>query len=270
MELINEGYSSCAYRDGDYIILVGKNENSYANYEKLYHMYKFLNGRINSVEVPFSVKKFEPSKEYPYGALRTEWIYGSVLDYQHLDKFNKANFIDKIVSFFMELYVIDITAYDYDFDIVEYRKNKMLTVDANIEILKDYLNEEELLKLVNWRKKYKKYLNSFDDYHFIHGDMWYENFIFSNDYQNLIGIIDWENARIDDPAVDLAALSCISSDIVDKIIDRLAFLSEDIKDRVKLHAELKDLLSLEYILRYESKNDFRALVKKIKESTIFE
>ncbi len=270
MELINEGYSSYAYRDGDYILLVGKNPNSYPNYEKLYHIYKFLNGRINSVDVPFSVKKFEPSKEYPYGALRTEWIYGTVLDYEHLDKINTANFIDKIVEFLMELYVIDVTAYDYDFDITEYRKNMMITVDTNIDILKDYLNDDEMMKLVNWRKKYKKYLNSFDDYHFIHGDMWYENFIFSNDYQNLIGIIDWENARIDDPAVDLAALSCISSDIVDKIIDRLAFLSEDIKDRVKLHAELKDLLSLEYILRYESKNDFRALVKKIKESTISE
>ena len=47
---------------------------------------------------------------------------------------------------------------------------------------------------------------SFEDFHYIHGDLWEENMIISKDYQDLVGIVDFDNFSLGDISKDYATL----------------------------------------------------------------
>lgn len=48
---------------------------------------------------------------------------------------------------------------------------------------------------------------------FIHGDLWYENYIL-DDNDELTGIIDFENAKYGDPASDISALCYLGNEFI--------------------------------------------------------
>ena len=72
-------------------------------------------------------------------------------------------------------------------------------------------------KILSWFNEYKNYLLTFNDYHFIHGDLWYENYIL-NDNNELVGIVDFEGSGMGDPAYDIAALYYLGTGFINMIM----------------------------------------------------
>lgn len=85
-----------------------------------------------------------------------------------------------------ELYEVPVV-----FDKKIYVEQELNNAKINLELLREYLDDEKYSLLLNWYNEYIEYLSEFDNYHFIHGDLWYENYIL-DDNDELTGIIDFE------------------------------------------------------------------------------
>ena len=211
-EYINEGFNSKAYIiNRDYILLEGINKNSFQNYQKYVTNINQLNS-LKSLQIPKIVKLISVNNEYPYGALIYEMIKGKTFREKDIKITNLENLAKKIAAFLNELYDIKI-----DFDKKLYINNEMKKMEESVIELKKFFNNENYEKIKGWSEEYKNYLLTFNDYHFIHGDLWYENYILDDNYE-LIGIVDFENSGMGDPANDICALNYLGKDFMDKVL----------------------------------------------------
>lgn len=185
---INEGFNSKAYIiNDDYILLDGVNQNSYKNYQKYVNVINQISN-VKSLEIPRIIELIEPCEEYPNGALIYKMIKGHTFRKEHIEIVNLDNIAKKLAEFMDELYEIRV-----DFDKDEYIKNELEITEQSVIELKEYLSESNYEKILSWFNEYKNYLLTFNDYHFIHGDLWYENYIL-NDNNELVGIVDFEGS----------------------------------------------------------------------------
>lgn len=215
---INEGFNSKAYIiNDDYILLDGVNQNSYKNYQKYVNVINQISN-VKSLEIPRIIELIEPCEEYPNGALIYKMIKGHTFRKEHIEIVNLDNIAKKLAEFMDELYEIRV-----DFDKDEYIKNELEITEQSVIELKEYLSESNYEKILSWFNEYKNYLLTFNDYHFIHGDLWYENYIL-NDNNELVGIVDFEGSGMGDPAYDIAALYYLGTGFINKVLSLKKFI----------------------------------------------
>lgn len=236
-QYINEGFNSKAYIVNDkYILLEGINKNSFNKYIKYANNIKQIEN-IKSLEVPKLKELISPNEEYKYGGLIYKMIKGHTFTEDYISKVNLDNIAVSLTNFLNELYEVKI-----EFNKEEYLKNKLDIANANVTLLKDYMEEARYNKVLDWFNTYKNYLNTFKDYHFIHGDLWYENYILDEN-NNLKGIVDFEESGIGDPAYDIAALYYLGDDFINKVISNYKYASSDILKRINIHIQAREICS---------------------------
>ena len=156
-------------------------------------------------------------------------IDGIVFYEKYFNKINIDNINNSKAKFFIELYKIPINKNN----IKLYRENQIKVFTRNINNVKNYFEYKNIDKLNKYELEYLNYINSFEDFHYTHGDFWQENLIISEDYQNLVGIIDFDNFGIDDIARDYAALFNLGYDFINKIIEKSGEIIKDKEDFIK-------------------------------------
>ena len=150
------------------------------------------------------------------GALLYEEIKGLILYEKYFNKINKENLSSKLSLFLNELYLIPIKESD-----IPKSKNKIIfEFKEDIEIINDFLKGNGVEKINNFKNEFLEYINVFNDFHYIHGDLWEENMIISEDYQDLIGIVDFDNFSIGDIAKDYATLLDLGFDFINILINK--------------------------------------------------
>lgn len=243
---LGTGYVSKAYeielKGKKFIILQGQIQESYKYYNFSYNNLKFLynngNPYIKSVKFPNKelnlIKPMTNNDFFKNGALMYKEIEGIVLYEKYFNKINIENITDSIAKFLIELYKIPVDKNK----LAQYREAQINVFSRNINNVKNYFNNKNIDKLIKYEKEYLDYINSFEDFHYTHGDFWNENLIISEDYQNLIGVIDFDNFGINDIARDYAALFTLGYDFINKIIEKSGEIiknKEDFIKRVKIY-----------------------------------
>ena len=224
---INEGFNSKAYIiNDDYILLDGVNQNSYKNYQKYVNVINQISN-VKSLEIPRIIELIEPCEEYPNGALIYKMIKGHTFRKEHIEIVNLDNIAKKLAEFMDELYEIRV-----DFDKDEYIKNEL------------EITEQSVIEL----KEYKNYLLTFNDYHFIHGDLWYENYIL-NDNNELVGIVDFEGSGMGDPAYDIAALYYLGTGFINKVLSYYKYTDEDLIKRVSMLIKAREIADFDDMVK---------------------
>ena len=99
-------------------------------------------------------------------------IKGHTFTKSYIDKVDKEQLAKKLADFMNELYEVPVI-----FDKKIYVEQELNNAKINLELLREYLDDEKYSLLLNWYNEYIEYLSEFDNYHFIHGDLWYENYI---------------------------------------------------------------------------------------------
>lgn len=169
---INEGFNSKAYIINDeYILLEGVNKNSYDNYKKYSESLNKLVD-VKSLQIPNIIELIAPNNEFPNGAMVYKMIKGHTFTKSYIDKVDKEQLAKKLADFMNELYEVPVI-----FDKKIYVEQELNNAKINLELLREYLDDEKYSLLLNWYNEYIEYLSEFDNYHFIHGDLWYENYI---------------------------------------------------------------------------------------------
>ena len=240
---INEGFNSKAYIiNDDYILLDGVNQNSYKNYQKYVNVINQISN-VKSLEIPRIIELIEPCEEYPNGALIYKMIKGHTFRKEHIEIVNLDNIAKKLAEFMDELYEIRV-----DFDKDEYIKNELEITEQSVIELKEYLSESNYEKILSWFNEYKNYLLTFNDYHFIHGDLWYENYIL-NDNNELVGIVDFEGSGMGDPAYDIAALYYLGPGFINKVLSYYKYTDEDLIKRVSMLIKAREIADFDDMVK---------------------
>ena len=259
-ELLGEGFISKSYRleinSRKYILLQGQIEDSYKCYFRAYNSLIFLlnNGKplIKSIQIPFNdinlIKPNQNNSFFKFGGLIYLEIEGLIFYEKYFNKMNIEKITDKIADFLKELYSIPV---DYN-KTNEIRNKKILEFKSDMNVLKNYFKDKNIDKINIFEKEYLDYINNFNDFHYMHGDLWEENMIISEDCQELIGVVDFDNFGICDIAKDYASLLDFDFDFLYKLMDKTKDIVKD-KDefikRILIYQKLIELEDTAYILR---------------------
>ena len=264
-EPLGEGYISKSYRfiinSKKYVLLQGQLSDSFPCYLQSYNNIKFLfnNGKpyIKSILYPYKgIKLINPDINNIFlknGALLYEEIKGLILYEKYFNKINKENLSTKLSLFLNELYLIPIKESD-----IPKSKNKIIfEFKEDIEIINDFLKGNGVEKINTFKNEFLEYINVFNDFHYIHCDLWEENMIISEDYQDLIGIVDFDNFSIGDTAKDYATLLDLGFDFINILInknEKCIKNRDDFVKRIKLYQKKIEIEDLAYILRDNNLN----------------
>lgn len=134
-----------------------------------------------------------------------------------------------------ELYNIKV-----EFNKDEYVDNELEITKKSVEKLKNYLDTTNYEKVLLWFKEYQNYLKTFNDFHLIHGDLWYENYII-NDNNELVGIVDFEGSGMGDPAYDFAALYYLGDNFINLVLKNYKYTNNDLKRRIEMLIRAREI-----------------------------
>lgn len=273
--VLGEGFISKSYRliinSKKYILLQGQIKDSYKCYSKSFYSINFLlnNGKplIKSIKIPFNeinLIKPNPNNEFfKFGGLIYIEIEGLIFYEKYFDKINIEKITDSISNFLKELYRIPIN----ENDIKEIRLKNLKKYTKDFKLISNYFKENNINcdRFKNLENEYIDYIHKFEDFHYIHGDLWEENMIISEDYQNLIGVVDFDEFGISDSAKDYASLLDFGFEFIYKLIDKnkdIIKSKEEFIKRIKMYQKLIEIEDFAYILR--DKNLFHKLPFKLK------
>jgi hypothetical protein len=262
-ELLGEGFISKSYKleinSEKYILLQGQISDSFGCYLKSYNNLKFLLNEnsplIKSIQFPSNkITLIKPNQNCPFfkfGGLLYIEIKGLVFYEKYFDKINIEKVATTISKFLKELYCIPINKDD----IKKVRDKMKKSFNSDMSTIKKYFGNENIDKLNAFEIEYLEYINNFDDFHYTHGDFWQENMIISEDYQDLVGVVDFDNFGIGDIAKDYASLLNFGFDFINILIDKTKDIIQDKENfikRVKIYEKFIELEDVAYILRYEN------------------
>ena len=83
----------------------------------------------------------------------------------------------------------------------------------------------------------------------VHGDLWYENILFDPQEQQIVGVIDFENLSLGDPAIDIATQSYLGGGFARSVLEHYngeSALLANIDARAQTLLRLRELMGLEY------------------------
>lgn len=199
--------------DDGKVMIVGKREDSFATYKSMCEKLKKIDGKITSIKYPKVYDLIEPCKEYPYGAIVEEGIFGSELR----DKIGDLNEKDKFAIgrslglFLKELHKIPASG-DKDEEV----KINLAKYDRSINLLKEYLPQNIIDMLVGIKEDYETLIKE-RDFCITHGDLNAGN-IMINDDNTLSGIIDFGNMEYYIPEVEFVHMYFFDKDIFESMV----------------------------------------------------
>jgi len=238
---LGSGLASTAYLlDDNYIQLVGKSEKTFETYKEIKSNADLLTGKITCVDYPQNMLLIEPNSDYPNGSLIYPIVKGNSLDAENATQEELDAIAKKLVEFNEQLHKLNI-----HWDREKSIKHELEKVDRNIEILKNYMTNNEISLLKKYEENFSECLNNKKSFCITHGDLWADNLIVDRE-NNLTGIIDFGNMAYLLPEVDYASLWNMRDGFLEKM---LKYSKEDITlDSVKLFIMHRELCSFEYIL----------------------
>jgi aminoglycoside phosphotransferase (APT) family kinase protein len=214
----------------------------------------------------------------PYGIMAYRKLKGNSIDPIAYNKINQTSkyVIAKEVANFISL--IHQVPYDkFNFDNIPKIKNDKKTLmvlrENTFEFLKWKLTADELKKMEDW---WEKILSDDTFYYYkptlCHGDTWYENILVDDSYSHVVGVIDFSNMMIGDPAVDLAPPLYLGKEFFDVILQQYTKVFENdktINQRIKRHQKLREVSGLQYIIKNNQNDEYEDAISKIRNRIIY-
>jgi aminoglycoside phosphotransferase (APT) family kinase protein len=181
LKILAEGGMSYAFEVGDYIIRVPRNNSAANGYEFEEKFLTFLNGKINTVEIP-NIKIIKTPFLYSIHK-KLNGLHWDGKAYKHKTEKEKDLLANDCAIFFAELHSIEVSKIN-----TKIPELKPIQQDIEKYLAKD-LSGKEILKII----KYTEILYTLQDKLLIHNDFYPPNFFIDTNYR-LKCVIDFARA----------------------------------------------------------------------------
>jgi len=204
------------------VIVIGKREDSFQNYQSMFEKMRVLDGKISAVNYPKFYELISPCNDYPYGAVVEEYIAGDELrKYKpKLDEAKKEE-IGKVLAQFIQQ-VHNIKAEGNKAEEIAINLAKF---DKSLAILQDFLSAEILNKLAKIKSDYLNLMQS-KDFCITHGDLNAGNIMIKED-GSVSGVIDFGNMEYYIPEIEFVHMYFFDKTIYESMV---SYYSRQIKD----------------------------------------
>lgn len=240
------------------VLLVGRREDSFSNYQSLYEKMKYVDGNIHSVNISDGIEMISPCEEFPLGAMLENFVGGEELKNKigGLNTEEKKNIGKRLAEFVGEMQLINCN-FDKDAEI----KNNIQKYEKSLTLLKSFINENNFKKLAQIQSIYEEFMRN-SDFYLTHGDLQEAN-ILINENNELSGIIDFGNMEYYVPEVEFAAMMGFDDVIFNsmvqnyskeieeknillvKLVRSVRHFKHDIgKSKNEIDLEIKDIINL--------------------------
>lgn len=196
------------------VLIVGKRADCFENYQALMKKSNLLDGKISAIRYPKIHEVIPPCDEFPFGAMVEDYVAGEELRKKGdlLSVEEKKEVGKRLALFLNQLHKI---SFDGD-------KNAEINInlskfDRSVNLLKDYLPEETIVKLGMVKEDYLKFMQS-KNFCVTHGDLNAGN-IMIEENNKLSGIIDFGNMEYYVPEVEFSHVFFFDKTIYNSMIE---------------------------------------------------
>jgi aminoglycoside 2''-phosphotransferase len=219
LQLLDDGFSSFVFETADGIVFrVGRTQAASAAYQKESRLLPLL--QQLPVPVPRPICHAAHTEHFPHGVIGYHKLPGDSLTPAHIAADTRDALIAAIAGFLYALHQVPAeVAFGAGLDSPPpHRLRYMPLRDAVMPTLERHLAPSAYADVVRW---WASFLDDARMDHYpptlIHGDFWYGNLLV-NHKGELAGVLDFENAALDDIAQDFAALRYLGDDFTHEVI----------------------------------------------------
>ena len=259
----NSGWDNYAIKvDNKYIFRFPRDEGAYRVINMEYDVLGYLNTELPSnIRVPKYIFSNLDS-DFPF--VGYEIIQGKFLSkelYESLSDEEKEKFLTNMATFISTLHKLDVNR--FNLDRIEIYSNYKMRYDEFRKKCFKYFDDELKNKTVSL---FESYLNNDEMKNYkdtvVHGDLSTDHIIIT---ENGVGIIDFGDIRIFDPAYDFEWAYLLGEDVFDKVFEKYTVNRDDrFKDRISFYAKIVPYYGIVYAEETKNEKMLKEEVKKLR------
>jgi len=213
----------------------------------------------------------------PYGIMAYKKLKGNPIDATIFNKLNQENknlIAKEVASFIVSIHKLPYEKLGFeDVPKIKFDKKALAILREDTSgFLKSKLTAGEYRKMEDW---WEEILSDDNLLHYkptlCHGDTWHENILVDDDYMHVVGVIDFSNMRIGDPAADLAPHIYLGKEFYNAVLHEYTKVFDSdrtIHQRIKRHIELREISGLQYVLKNNLIDEYEDTISKIRHRII--
>jgi aminoglycoside phosphotransferase (APT) family kinase protein len=270
---LGEGFRSLAVETADGIVFrIAKNQAAAVGYAKEVCLLPMLHQYIH-IPLPDPQWYAAPSEHFPFGLIGYCKLSGKVLLPEMLLRADSMQLATDVAKFLLALQQIPTQEL---LSLLPVAEIMALEVQRNelLPALRGSLSNTEYQTVALW---WERLLADpqMQDYAPVvqHRDLWYENMLVDAQTCSLVGVIDWEQAALGDPAQDFATQLHLGEHFTAQVIAayRIAggALNGSFYHRLQRHWELREFDGLHFAVQSADHVEFKEGIQKLRRGPLF-
>lgn len=268
LRLLGEGFSSLVVETaGGIVFRIAKNSGAAASHALEIRLLPALAGRL-PLAVPQPRWYTGPSPDFPFGLMGYSRLPGQPLTPALFATLDVAQLALDLAAFLLALHRFPIEeARALGLPGPEDRRAAWAQLRTDVlPPLRQALARGKYQMIVRWWDSFLAD-QAMQTYPAVlqHGDLWYENMLV--DHGKLVGILDFENAAIGDPAQDFITLLYLGRPFLDQVVAAYqaggGTLGDHFPHRLARLWELREFGGLQYTVRYHDAEELEDSLRKI-------
>lgn len=271
LRVLGGGIRSLAIATATGIVFrVGKNGEAVAGHERELRLLPVLSASL-PVAIPQPRWYAGPSERLPFGAIGYPALAGSIPQSGALGPQREARLAADLADFLLALHRVPLDSIA-TLGLPERTSSsahlEALSADA-LPALRAELNRDEYDRVYRWWDALlaDESLRQHEP-RLIHADLWYENLLIDEDSGALVGVLDWEDAALGDPAQDLATQRHLGDSFAAKVLRGYcaAGLGREsgFAHRVRCWWELRELEGVAFAVCTNDEAELRDAIRKLR------
>ena len=253
-----------------HICLIGRHQGAVGTYEKEFRILPKIQNQL-PYHVPSPDWFTFGTEVFRYGAERYRKIDGVPLTRDDLEKTDLHKVGTDLGWFLGKLHSISATGFE-DLREPELHQKLRATRDGCLSVLRERLSSAEYDLIEKW---FDTTVEEFAqvEYHPvpIHGDLWYENIIVDEDYETVLGILDFETFAVGDPAKDFAPFMYVGKGFLNSALD--SYGAEDVhsnafRQRIQRYWEFRELAGISHCVKVDDWDELEVSITKVQNGPI--
>jgi aminoglycoside phosphotransferase (APT) family kinase protein len=275
LRVLGGGFRSIAVETaGGMVFRVGKNSDAVAGHTREAHLLPALAPTL-PVAIPAPRWYAGPSSALPFGAIGYPKLPGTVLQPGALGPVQGRRLAADLARFLLALHRIaaDQVA---NLGLPEHLSPRALLGAIGADALPALRAELTRVEYERVRRWWDDLLADDDFSRFtpmlVHGDLWYESLLVDEGSGTLLGVLDWEDATIGDPARDLATQRHLGVNFAGAVLrgyrEGGLGLEPSFERRVRRWWELRELDGVAFAARTNDEPELRDAIRKLRQGPI--
>jgi aminoglycoside phosphotransferase (APT) family kinase protein len=261
-ELLDVGFSSVVIAFGASVVRVGCTAQAKEGHEREVRLLPWLDGRLG-VDLPIPYALIVPDPALPFGAIIQPRLSGRVMTSQDGGRDTSTAAFGRALRVLHRVERTQVPAGSIQhLDPVPYLRR---IERETVSFLRGRLSSREQTRLAARLRDAEQMLPGHEQV-LCHGDAWFGNVLLGDD-GHVTALLDFEDACLADPAMDIAATMSLDPPGPDRVLD--AYLgghrrSSSLSTRVEAYALLRELAGLAYVLRNDIDDELEDQIGKVR------